>query len=62
MLSAPLREVLAAYYRWKHPTNSLFPGGKGKSDCPITTTTIFRICTSAARLAGVAKPVRSERN
>lgn len=28
MLSAPLREVLAAYFRWKRPTDWLFPGEK----------------------------------
>jgi len=57
MLSAPLREVLAAYYRWKRPTDWMFPGGKGQWDCPITTATIFRTCTKAARLAGISKPV-----
>lgn len=57
MLSAQLREVLAAYYRWKRPTTWLFPGGNGKSDCPITQQSIYRICVKAARLAGVTKPV-----
>ena len=55
MLAEPLREVLAAYWRWKHPTDWLFPGEK--SDCPITTATIFRTCRKAARLAGISKPV-----
>ena len=55
MLAAPLREVLAAYYRWKHPTDWLFPGKK--SDCPITCATVFRTCKKAARLAGIAKSV-----
>jgi integrase/recombinase XerD len=57
MLSATLREVLAAYYRWRHPTDWLFPGGNGKSACPITTDAVFKICTKAARLAGISKPV-----
>jgi integrase/recombinase XerD len=55
MLSDPLREVLAAYWRWKRPTDWLFPGGK--PGCPISRETIFRICQEAARLAGIAKPV-----
>ena len=33
MLSAPLREVLAAYYRWKRPTDWLFPGGRAGQPC-----------------------------
>ena len=55
MLSAPLREVLVAYYRWKHPAEWLFPGGK--PDCPISTKTVFETCRKAARLAGISKPV-----
>jgi site-specific recombinase XerD len=55
MLAAPLREVLAAYYRWKHPTDWLFPGKK--LDCPITCVTVFRTCRKAARLAGITKSV-----
>src|ERR1022692_3543302 len=55
MLSPPLREVLAAYYRWKRPTDWLFPGGK--PDCPISRETVFGTCRKAARLAGIAKAV-----
>lgn len=55
MLSAPLREVLAAFYRWKKPTDWLFPGGK--PDCPISPETVFFICRKAAQLAGITKPV-----
>lgn len=43
MLADPLREVLAAYWRWRRPTDWLFPGGK--PGCPI------------ARAAGITKPV-----
>src|SRR5437868_2149673 len=55
MLSDPLLEVLAAYWRWKRPTEWLFPGGK--LGCPIARDTVFKICRKAARLAGIAKPV-----
>jgi integrase/recombinase XerD len=55
MLAPPLREVLVAYYRWKRPTDWLFPGAK--PDCPISRETVFDTCRKAARLAGIAKPV-----
>src|SRR6266700_1765474 len=55
MLATPLREVLAAYYRWKHPTDWLFPGKK--PDSAINCSTVFQTCRKAARLAGISKPV-----
>jgi integrase/recombinase XerD len=55
MLSGPLREVLAAYWRWKHPTDWLFPGDK--AGCPLSTHTVFLTCRKAANLAGIVKPV-----
>src|SRR5271170_3620246 len=55
MLAEPLREVLAAYWRWKRPTNWLFPGRY--PDRPIDRTSIFEACKKAARRAGIAKPV-----
>ncbi len=55
MLSPPLREVLAAYFRWKRPTDWLFPGAK--PGCPIACPTVFHACRKAARRAGIAKPV-----
>jgi integrase/recombinase XerD len=55
MLADPLREVLAAYWRWKRPTDWLFPGDK--ADCPLSTKTVFGTCRKAARLAGITKPV-----
>ena len=55
MLSAQLREVLAAYFRWKRPTDWLFPGGK--PDRPISCSSVFQACRKAARKAGIAKPV-----
>ena len=47
--------MLVAYWRWKRPTDWLFPGDK--PDCPLTTKTVFWVCRKAARLAGIAKPV-----
>ena len=55
MLSAQLREVLAAYWRWKRPADWLFPGEKPGS--PISRETVFETCRKAARRAGIAKPV-----
>jgi integrase/recombinase XerD len=55
MLAEPLREVLAAYWRWKRPTDWLFPGGK--PDCPLARHSVFDLCRKAAQRAGIAKPV-----
>src|SRR5580698_4653019 len=55
MLAEPLREVLAAYWRWKRPAEWLFPGKK--ADCPIATNSVFRVCADAAQKAGITKPV-----
>src|SRR5580700_7257247 len=55
MLAEPLREVLAAYWRWKRPSEWLFPGGKAGR--PLTTKAVFFTCRKAAKLAGIAKPV-----
>jgi site-specific recombinase XerD len=55
MLAEPLRELLAAYWRWKRPTNWLFPGRN--PDCPIATNSVFQACTKAARKAGISKPI-----
>src|SRR5277367_1416185 len=55
MLSDQLREVLAAYWRWKHPADWLFPGDK--AGCPLSTHTVFLTCRKAAKLAGILKPV-----
>ena len=55
MLADPLREVLVAYWRWKRPTEWLFPGEKPGR--PISRKTIFRPCKDAAQLAGIDKPV-----
>jgi integrase/recombinase XerD len=55
MLAEPLREVLVAYWRWKRPTDWLFPGRK--PGCPITRGSVFETCQKAARRAGIAKRV-----
>lgn len=55
MLAEPLREVLAAYWRWKRPTDWLFTGNK--PDCPIATNSVFKACVAAARKAGITKPI-----
>jgi integrase/recombinase XerD len=55
MLAAPLRDLLAAYWRWKRPTNWLFPGRN--TDFPIATVSVFRACTKAARKAGISKHI-----
>lgn len=55
MLPKTLREALAAYFRWKRPTEWFFPGGK--PDRPISPKAIFLACRKAARTAGITKPV-----
>ena len=55
MLAEPLREVLAAYWRWKRPAEWMFPGKK--PDCPIGTNSVFKACVKAARKAGITKPI-----
>jgi integrase/recombinase XerD len=55
MLAEPLRDLLAAYWRWKRPTVWFFPGGK--AGCPLSTKSIFLMCRNAAAQAGLAKPV-----
>jgi site-specific recombinase XerD len=55
MLAEPLREVLAAYWKWKRPVEWLFPGKK--ADCPMATGSVFKLCEAAAQKAGIAKPV-----
>jgi integrase/recombinase XerD len=55
MLAEPLREVLAAYWRWKRPTDWLFPGAS--PGCPIACNSVFQACQKAARRAGITKPV-----
>jgi site-specific recombinase XerD len=55
MFADPLREVLVAYWRWKHPTEWLFPGRE--PGCHIARETVFDTCRKAARRAGIDKLV-----
>jgi integrase/recombinase XerD len=55
MLAEPLRDVLAAYWRWERPTDWLFPGER--PGAPLSRETVFRRCREAAQAAGIAKPV-----
>ncbi len=55
LLSPRLLELLRAYFRWKQPTEWLFPGKKPGQ--PISCGSIFRACQKAARKAGIAKAV-----
>jgi integrase/recombinase XerD len=55
MFAEPLREVLAAYWRWKRPTDWLFPGQR--PGAPLSSETVFRRCRDAAKAAGITKPV-----
>ncbi|HEY4086606.1 MAG TPA: tyrosine-type recombinase/integrase [Bryobacteraceae bacterium] len=55
MLAEPLREVLVAYWKWKRPTEWLFPGKR--RIVPIATGSVFKLCEAAAKKAGIAKPV-----
>lgn len=55
MLAEPLRDLLAAYWRWKRPTHWLFPGRN--PDFPIATKSVFRACQKAAQKAGIRKPI-----
>src|ERR1700685_3572112 len=41
MLAEPLREVLTAYWRWKRPTEWLFPGETPGR--PLSRETVFRV-------------------
>ena len=55
MLSAQLREVLVAYWRWKRPADWLFPGKV--PDRPLSRETVFETCRKAAQRAGIDKHV-----
>ena len=55
MLAESLRDLLAAYWRWKRPTGWLFPGVV--VDRPIRTRSIFRMCKQVAHKAGLRKAI-----
>jgi integrase/recombinase XerD len=55
LLPAKLLELLRRYWRTQRPTEWLFPGAD--STRPISPKAIFLACRSAARKAGIVKPV-----
>jgi integrase/recombinase XerD len=55
LLPPKLLELLRVYYRWKRPTDWLFPGEKPGQ--PISTKAIYYACKQAAKDAGISKPV-----
>ena len=55
LLPAKLLELLRCYWRTQRPTEWLFPGADATR--PISPKAIFLACRSAARKAGIAKPV-----
>jgi integrase/recombinase XerD len=55
MLAESLREVLAAYWKWKRPVEWLFPGKK--ADCPIATG-ISDACSGSVQ---TLRSIRQER-
>jgi len=55
LLSAKLLELLRAYWRAERPAEWLFPNATGTR--PITAKAAFLACRSAARAAGISKPV-----
>lgn len=55
LLPAKLLELLRCYWRTQRPTEWLFPGADATR--PICPKAIFLACRSAARKAGIVKPV-----
>ena len=57
-LSPKLLETLRAYWRWLQPQTYLFPSRTNRdAEQPITDKTVWRICSEAARKAGIRKTV-----
>ena len=56
-LSPTLLETLRAHWRWLKPQTYLFPSRLHR-DCeqPITDKIVWRVCTEAAKRAGIRKP------
>jgi site-specific recombinase XerD len=55
LLPPKLLELLRCYFRWKRPTDWLFPGEK--SGHPLTCNAIVLACKNAAQIAGITKSV-----
>ncbi len=58
-LTPKLLEALREYWRWKKPTDYLFPSPKGwrGSDQPISDKTVWYACRQAAARAGIPKTI-----
>jgi integrase/recombinase XerD len=55
MLSPHLLDILRQYWKAYRPTSWLFPGPT--SSCPITTTSIYKICQRSAQSANLSKHI-----
>jgi integrase/recombinase XerD len=55
MLSPKLLELLRIYWKRYRPMTWLFPGQR--PECPLTQTTVWRICQQARAVAKLTKPV-----
>jgi integrase/recombinase XerD len=57
-LSPALLETLRAYWRWLKPRTYLFPSRMHRErEQPITDKIVWRVCTEAAKRAGIRKKV-----
>lgn len=55
-LSPALLERLRVYFRWRRPTDWLFPS-KQRPNEPLDNGSIRQLCRAAGRRAGIARPV-----
>ncbi len=56
MLSTMLRDILRAYWRWRRPSDWLFPSAR-YPERPLDLSGIRLICRQAGRAAGIAQGV-----
>jgi integrase/recombinase XerD len=56
-LSPVLLERLRIYWRWREPTDWLFPS-KHHPQQPMSSHTIWHLCANAGRRAGIKRSVR----
>jgi integrase/recombinase XerD len=57
-LSPALLETLRVYWRWLKPRTYLFPSRNYRDhEQPISDKTVWRVCTTAAKQAGIRKKV-----
>jgi integrase/recombinase XerD len=55
-LSPTLLERLRIYFRWRRPTNWLFPS-KQRTDEPLNDGSLRHLCRDAGKRAGIGRPV-----